>query len=641
MYREVRPRFGPGRRPWLVDLGRTGWPGPSPLRYPAGPTGVPSGWPDVVAVLRQDLVEEPRERMDTQLASGEQIAGYRIESFLARGGMAVVYRARHIRLDRRVALKLLAPELSENESFRRRFMRESELAASIDHPNIIPVFEASKIGDVLYIAMRYVDGPDLGELLEREGPLSLDRAIGLFQQAASALDEAHERGLVHRDVKPGNMLIAPGARADGTDHVYLTDFGLTKRSDSLTGLTGTGQFIGTIDYIAPEQINGQPVDGRADVYALGCVLFRALTGVAPFERDSDVAVMYAHLSSSPPTVTSLRPDLPNGVDGVLTKSMAKRPDDRYQSCCDLIADLRAVAQDTNLATFESDSDTGPGAPTARSPLDAPSLDRPVTGRRVRRLVAAVAVLSVLLAGGALAAWRLGPGAARGPTSVVLPFAAETYPSGLSVSRTWTLSGRNGDHLHGELQLSTTKDSANATFYELLPNKVFPSLSKVTFMPTKPSMPAGSAVLYQLPVAKARKLMLAYDAPVVQGPVTLKRLQDWAAAWRLDAGQFYARHSLEQPRLVDSLQLQPGLELKRGDEALLSLSGYDSNSKQVDEEVLGRALYFVDKPRLAAVDHGGADGSKLAATSITARSAGTVTVTVVLGSAMTSTEVRIA
>lgn len=579
--------------------------------------------------------------MDTQLASGEQIAGYRIESFLARGGMAVVYRARHIRLDRRVALKLLAPELSENDSFRKRFMRESELAASIDHPNIIPVFEASKIGDVLYIAMRYVDGPDLGDLLEREGPLSLDRAIGLFQQAASALDEAHERGLVHRDVKPGNMLIVPGGRADGTDHVYLTDFGLTKRSDSLTGLTGTGQFIGTIDYIAPEQINGEQVDGRADVYALGCVLFRAITGVAPFERDSDVAVMYAHLSSPPPKATSLQPSLPNGVDDVLAKSMAKRPGDRYQSCCEFIADLRAVAQGTKFPSPESDSDTRVGLQAAPRPPEAPSPDSRRNGRRPLRLVAAVAVLA-LLAGGGLAAWRLGPGAARGPTTVALPFAAETYPSGLSVSRTWTLSGRRGDHLHGELQVSATKNIANATLYELLPKNVFPLLSKMTFTPIKPSMRPDSAVVYRLQVAKARKSMLVYDAPVAPGSLTLDRLRNWAQDWQREAKQFFAqRPPGEQPRVVGLLELRLGLELKPGTVAPLSLTGHDWNGTLVPTEALGRALYFVKPPRLASVGHDGGDASEPAGTTITAHSAGTVMVTVVLGPLTTGTDVRIA
>jgi serine/threonine protein kinase len=203
---------------------------------------------------------------------GKQIAGYRIEREVGRGGMAVVYRAKDLRLDRTVALKLLAPELARNDTFRKRFTHESRVAAAIDHPHIVPVFEAGETDGVLYIAMRYVAGRDLRHLLDREGPLAIADATRIAIQVASALDAAHDHGLVHRDVKPGNILVAAGTDSDHPEHVYLTDFGLTKKSLSLTGFTSVGQFVGTLDYVAPEQISGRPVDGRCDVYSLACVV---------------------------------------------------------------------------------------------------------------------------------------------------------------------------------------------------------------------------------------------------------------------------------------------------------------------------------------------------------------------------------
>ena len=227
---------------------------------------------------------------------GTELAGYRIESLLGLGGMSVVYLAEDLRLKRRVALKLLATSLAEDESFRDRFLRESELAASIDHPNIVPIYEAGTTEDHLFIAMRYVEGRDLKERLQR-GRLDPADAIGILAQVASALDSAHARGLVHRDVKPSNVLLDTGARPDGSDHVYLADFGLTKRVSEETGIADDGHLMGTIDYVAPEQIAGEEIDGRADVYSLGCVLYECLVGQPPFRADSDLAVVFAHLEA--------------------------------------------------------------------------------------------------------------------------------------------------------------------------------------------------------------------------------------------------------------------------------------------------------------------------------------------------------
>ncbi|GGT29846.1 serine/threonine-protein kinase [Streptomyces purpureus] len=276
---------------------------------------------------------------------GKQIAGYRVEGEIGRGGMAVVYRARDLRLDRTVALKLLAPELARNDTFRKRFAHESRVAAAIDHPHIVPVFEAGETEGLLYIAMRYVAGQDLRALLDREGPLPPDKAARIALQVASALDAAHAHDLVHRDVKPGNILIAAGIDSDRPEHAYLTDFGLTKKSLSLTGFTSVGQFVGTLDYVAPEQISGKPVDGRCDVYSLACVVYETLAGVPPFRRDDDMALLWAHQYDPPPPLTGERPGLPAGLDDVLAKALAKSPEERYGTCLEFVSEVRAAVRD--------------------------------------------------------------------------------------------------------------------------------------------------------------------------------------------------------------------------------------------------------------------------------------------------------
>jgi WD40 repeat protein/tRNA A-37 threonylcarbamoyl transferase component Bud32 len=275
---------------------------------------------------------------------GTQLAGYRIESLLGLGGMSVVYLAEDLRLKRRVALKLLAASLAEDESFRDRFLRESELAASIDHPNIVPIYEAGTTEEHLFIAMRYVEGRDLKERLQ-EGRLEPADAIGLLAQVASALDAAHARGLVHRDVKPSNVLLDRGARPDGSDHVYLADFGLTKRVSEETGIADDGRLMGTIDYVAPEQIAGEDVDGRADVYSLACVLYESLVGRPPYGGDSELAVVFSHLEAEPPTASAERPDLPAGLDAVLATALAKNPDQRYTSCRELARAALSITVD--------------------------------------------------------------------------------------------------------------------------------------------------------------------------------------------------------------------------------------------------------------------------------------------------------
>jgi WD40 repeat protein/tRNA A-37 threonylcarbamoyl transferase component Bud32 len=275
---------------------------------------------------------------------GTELAGYRVESLLGWGGMSVVYLAEDLRLKRKVALKLLATNLAEDESFRDRFLRESELAASIDHPNIIPIYEAGAAEDVLFIAMRYVAGQDLRERLQHARPDAAE-AIGIIAQVASALDAAHARGLVHRDVKPSNVLLDTGARPDGSDHVYLADFGLTKPASEASRNGDDGHLLGTIDYVAPEQIAGEEVDGRADVYSLGCVLYECLVGQPPFRRESELAVVFAHLETESPAPSVERPELPAALDGVIARALAKEPEQRYPSCREFARAALAVAVD--------------------------------------------------------------------------------------------------------------------------------------------------------------------------------------------------------------------------------------------------------------------------------------------------------
>lgn len=284
-----------------------------------------------------------------------QVAGYRIEGIAGRGGMGVVYRAQHIHLGRTVALKLLNPEIAATEEFRERFIREARAAAELEHPNIVPVYDAGEVDGRLYLAMKFIEGTDLAHLIQQEGHLSADRTMQLLQQLADALDVAHEHGLIHRDVKPANALL-DGAR------LYLTDFGLTRRVDSTRPLTATGRAVGTAAYLAPEQIRGEPLDRRVDVYALGCVLYQCLAGQPPYLRDTDMLIMWAHVGAEPPSLSTERPELPSTIDRVIKRALAKSREDRYDSCRELIADMtRALNPSQPMATPQTEFHTQ-GAP---------------------------------------------------------------------------------------------------------------------------------------------------------------------------------------------------------------------------------------------------------------------------------------
>ena len=297
-----------------------------------------------------------------ELVTGVRFAGYVIEGVAGRGGMGVVYRARQLRPSRVVGLKVISPELVGDRGFRERFVRESEVAASIEHSHVIPVYEVGEVGGRLFIAMRFVEGADLGRVVGVAGRLGPGRAVGILAQLTSALDAAHARGLVHRDVKPANVLIA---REGGGDHVYLTDFGLAKFVVG-GGVTRTGMFVGTLDYAAPEQLEGRGVDARTDVYAAGCVLYNMLTGAVPFPREGEAAVMWAHLSAGPPSVRELVPELPAEFDAVIARAMAKNPADRYPSAGDLGRDALAAAERQRATVAERSVATGRAAPRSGS-----------------------------------------------------------------------------------------------------------------------------------------------------------------------------------------------------------------------------------------------------------------------------------
>jgi serine/threonine protein kinase len=328
--------------------------------------------------------------VDVDRILGREVAGYAVESVLGRGAMGVVYVARQRTPDRRVALKLIAPAFSTDETFRSRFLRETTAAAVIEHPHILPIYDAGESDGTLFMAMRLVDGKELRDILRGSAGLPLDRVMGIVQQIGSALDAAHARGLVHRDVKPGNILVTEQPDADEPDLCYLTDFGVSMWTSSTAAtITATGQMVGTANYVAPEQIEGGRVDGRADIYSLGCVLFECLTGRAPFAGRPSAGILYAHIHEPAPTPGVLRPDLPPAVDAVVARALRKAPEERYASCRDLIHDLRAAA-------------TGATSLTAGLPRRSPPSRAHRRRSKAARVIGVVAAAALVIAGSAFA-----------------------------------------------------------------------------------------------------------------------------------------------------------------------------------------------------------------------------------------------
>ena len=304
------------------------------------------------------------------LERGVVVAGYRIDEMISRGGMGVVYRATNVALHRIYALKVIAPELAQDDEFRQRFMREMRTAASLHHPNIVGIHYAGDNDGLLFFVMDYVNGTDLREILVKHGAVDPTRAVDLLERLASALDAAHRRGLVHRDVKPANILISV---QEGEEHAYLTDFGLAKKADTVTGLTAKGTMVGTVDYMAPEQVTGAHTDARTDIYALGCVFYQMLTGEVPYERENSVATLYAHVHEPPPRLEGeLRQRYP-GLALVLENAMAKDPAGRYLSAGDFARDAAAAlrgTRDTSAPTIVGTGEATPLAGTNKTTKDA-------------------------------------------------------------------------------------------------------------------------------------------------------------------------------------------------------------------------------------------------------------------------------
>ncbi len=309
------------------------------------------------------VIENGGENMTTLLNQGQALGEFEILAVAGIGGMGVVYRSRQRTLDRVVALKVIREEIAENTEYRERFMREAHLAASVDHPNIVSVFDVGEFGGRLALAMQWVQGENLREALRASGGMAPDRAVRVLSQMGGALDAIHGVGLVHRDIKPSNVLIR---NVGGSDHAYLTDFGVAKRSDTVADLTATGMVVGTVDYMAPEQISGGHTDARTDVYALGCVFYELLSGRVPYERENSVAKLFAHVSDPPPRLQGPLAQLYPAFEPVLEKAMAKNPADRYMSAGDFARDATAALQGTRYTGAPSVVGVGEAKPGAGS-----------------------------------------------------------------------------------------------------------------------------------------------------------------------------------------------------------------------------------------------------------------------------------
>jgi serine/threonine-protein kinase len=497
-------------------------------------------------------------------AAGSRIAGYQLEEQIGAGGMAVVFRARDERLQRQVALKILGPALAPDEAFRQRFIRESRAAAAVDDPHIIPVFDAGEAAGALFIAMRYLPGGDAGTLVRRAGPLSPGRALAIISPVASALDAAHGSGLVHRDVKPANMLV--DVRPGRPDHVYLSDFGLSKWVMTSLGPTRSGQFLGTPGYSAPEQLEGKPVDGRADQYSLGCAAFELLCGEAPFPRDQVTAMIWAHMSEPPPMATARRPGLPPAVDGVLAKALAKAPGDRYATCREFADALREAF---DLAPYDSDSEVPrktaalysapdvvlshaatqtngghvwrPG--TGEMPAEAGKPERGTSNRpgmirprsRISARPVALSLAALVVALGAVVG-LLVTRSPQNPPRVTKPqlaasysFPAQRYKNGLLIARRWTLSGKHGSQLTETITVSNATGKPIATwFQDSIPAGITSTVQAIRFRPdTVKIVHADPVVEWYLRLPARGTVTVGYTTAVPPKGATDTRLAGWA------------------------------------------------------------------------------------------------------------------
>ena len=601
--------------------------------------------------------------------AGTRIAGYRLEEQIGRGGMAVVFRAHDERLSRPVALKILAPVLADDDAFRQRFIHESRAAAAVDDPNIIPVYEAGEAAGALFIATRLVRGGDLRSLVAGHGPLSPARAEWILSAIASALDAAHAAGLIHRDVKPANMLLE--TRPGRPDHVYLTDFGVSKAALQSSDLTGTGQFIGTVDYAAPEQIQGRDVDGRTDQYALGCSAFELLCGRPPFFGRPLVAAMYAQISEAPPRPSSVRARLPAAVDSVFARVLAKAPGDRYPTCQDFTAALRValgfpdhaagpaspgrppaampgpdehapaeatvdpVAARLRLRLGDgggtrpgaTDPTAAPAAPVAPAAPPARAGHGVLAAARSRRVVTAALAAIVLLAGAAAAVLLSRSPAAAAPYQL----GARSFPGGLSIAQRWTLAGPGGSSLRVLVTASNaTSRAVIAQLEEPIPAAVASDPNAIRPAPPARILTASrTAVWADLRLPAHGSAHVGYVMTEPRDGATEARLTGFVRAFEATA----ARQDLQQVTpggVLRSVTIAPRvLTVYPGQRVRLTLQGTLSDGARAAPASLAGVLWVSANPDVADVDfRGEVFGVSAGVTRVTG-SVGPVTASVVV------------
>jgi serine/threonine-protein kinase len=544
--------------------------------------------------------------------------------------MAAVFSAYDERLQRQVALKILDPAMAQDEVFRQRFLAESRAAAAVEDPHIIPVYEAGEADGVLFIAMRLVPGGDLRSLVARRGPLTPVRAEWILSAVASALDAAHACGLVHRDVKPANMLL--DVRPGRPDHVYLSDFGVSKASMSPTGLTSNGQFIGTVDYASPEQILGQPVDGRTDQYALGCAAFELLCGHPPYSSAQWPAAMYSHLSAPPPAATSERPELPAAVDSVFARVLAKSPADRFASCQEFAGALRIAL---GLKTYVSEE---PGAPEqahaqlagagddtldpdaanrfafrVRGPAAAGTDPRTTSQltvggtaappvRRPRTVLLSGALAGIVIAGGVAAIFADRPHTHAPVASY--RFAAQSFPGGLGIRQLWTLAGSRGSLLDVTMTVSNTSGKAvSAQLEEPIPVEVARDPGSVTFSSAVPLL-TSPLVVWDLRLPAHGHDEVSYQAPEAAGGVSDQRLMTYVQAYRALSAQ-QTLELIARPGLVTRVWISPvKLSLNVGQARQLTVHGRLYNGQLASLADLAGVVWTTSNPAVLSVNRSG-------------------------------------
>ncbi len=609
--------------------------------------------------------------------AGLRISGYRLEQQIGRGGMAAVFRAHDERLDRQVALKILAPALAQDGAFRQRFIAESRAAAAVEDPHIIPVYEAGEADGVLFIAMRLVRGGDLRTIVSQRGPLAPARAEWILSAVASALDAAHASGLVHRDVKPANMLL--DVRPGRPDHVYLSDFGVSKASAGSSGLTGSGQFIGTVDYAAPEQIHGQLVDGRTDQYALGCSAFELICGHPPFFGKQWLAAMYSHLSAPPPGATSVRDELPVAVDAVFARVLAKSPADRYETCQEFTSALRAAlglhpyASDAHASPAgspASDDDGGatvdpaamdraafrirgpavPAGPAVAGPADgqvagsatdprstsqltvgASQDGRQTTLAPVRRsrtvLMSVLAV--VILLGGAAAGLLLSRSPSPPPVARY-PLARQSYGGGLAITQQWTLAGPSGSSLQVAMTVSNSSSKrVTAQLEEPIPAAVASDPAAVSFTGAVQPLATGRLAVWDLALPPGGHAVVRYQVPEPPRGTSESRLLQWVRAYTAVSAQ-QVLEVVPHPGLLRAVWISPlNLRLGVGQAGLLVAHARLYNGRLAPRTDLTSAVWTSAQPGVLTVDPGGA---------VVAKSPGVVLITVQIGTIRASATV---